>query len=98
MDKGIVNEVYLSENIKQMEFYANEEKESLGKICQGLEDCSNYYNSNNTVQILNNINEFKINIEKLYKKRMNYNKIFEQVIIQYNTLSEITKQKFDKFI
>ena len=92
MNGGIINEDYLSQNIKFIEYYANEEKEILSKICLELEMCSKYYNSTNQIIISKQIDEIKTDVEKLYQKRKKYNEIFSQVIVRYNAMSNEVKR------
>ncbi len=93
MNDGFINEDYLSKNIKFIEYYANEEKEKLNKICQELQKFSNYYNSTNQTLISKQIDEIRMNTEKLEQKRKKYIEILSKVIVKYNIISEKIKQK-----
>ena len=98
MNKGIINQEYLEENIKKIDFYANEENSNLNKIYEELKICSNYYNSSNKTKIIDSTNGLLNDIEMIYKKRMNYKKILEQVIYQYNQLGINVKNNFDDLV
>ena len=89
----MLNESYLSENIKFIEYYASREKEILDKFCQELQLCNNYYNSTSQALLSQQISEIKINTERLFQKRKKYNEIFLQVIAKYNAISEEVKRK-----
>ena len=93
MNGGILDEIYLSENIKFIKYYADREKEILDKIYYELEMCNNCYNSSSKVLMSKHINEMKINIERLFQKRQKYNEIFLQVIAKYNAMSDEIRQE-----
>ena len=95
MNKGIINQPLLEQNIKQIEFYAKEEQKSLTKICSALEEGSKEYNSPNVKLLLDNISVLKGKIELINKKRFKYMEILNKVILKYNNLARETKNKFD---
>ena len=96
MDKGILNQSSLEKNIEQIKFYSLEEKQILNKIDKELNEGSKNYNSTNTALFLNNVGNFKINIDFIYEKRIRYTTILNEMIVKYNELSIATRQIFDK--
>ena len=96
MDKGILNQSSLEKNIEQIKFYSLEEKQILNKIDRELNEGSKNYNSTNTALFLNNVGNFKTNIDFVYEKRIRYTTILNEMIVKYNELSIATRQIFDK--
>ena len=96
MDKGILNQSSLEKNIEQIKFYSLEEKQILNKIDKELNEGSKNYNSTNTALFLNNVGNFKTNIDFVYEKRIRYTTILNEMIVKYNELSIATRQIFDK--
>lgn len=96
MDKGILNQSSLEKNIEQIKFYSLEEKQILNKIDKELNEGSKNYNSTNTALFLNNVGNFKTNIDFIYEKRIRYTAILNEMIVKYNDLSIATRQIFDK--
>ena len=96
MDKGILNQSSLEKNIEQIKFYSLEEKQILNKIDKELNEGSKNYNSTNTALFLNNVGNFKTNIDFVYEKRIRYTTILNEMIVKYNELSIATRQIFDR--
>lgn len=96
MDKGILNQSLLEKNIEQIKFYSLEEKQILNKIDKELNEGSKNYNSTNTALFLNNVGNFKNNIDFIYEKRIRYTTVLNEMIVKYNELSIATRQIFDK--
>lgn len=95
MDRGIINESLLEKDIKNIEFYSNEENKVLNKIYTKFNDCCNNYKSENTSMLINDNNLIKNIIDSLYNKRVRYTDILLKVILQYNNLSNVAKSKFN---
>lgn len=96
MDKGILNQSSLEKNIEQIKFYSLEEKQILNKIDKELNEVSKNYNSTNTALFLNNVRNFKTNIDFIYEKRIKYTTVLNEMISKYNELSFATRQIFDE--
>ena len=69
MNYSRVDEALLDKNIKEIELYKTEEEKTLNKICEKLISATQSYQSENTAQILNNIEITKTKIAPLKAKR-----------------------------
>ena len=87
MNYSRVDEALLDKNIKEIELYKTEEEKALNKICEKLISATQSYQSENTAQILNNIEITKTKIAPLKAKR-------ENVIIKYRGLSSSVEKMF----
>ena len=94
MNYSRVDEALLDKNIKEIELYKTEEEKTLNKICEKLISATQSYQSENTAQILNNIETAKIKIAPLKAKREKYITILNQVIIKYRGLSSSVENMF----
>lgn len=94
MQKSVVDQSLLEENIKHLEFYLNEEYKCLNSIYVKLLECSKYYNTPNATLFLDNINNSMNNIKLIKDKRMEYINILSSVIDKYSILAEKTNQFF----
>lgn len=94
MNYNRVDEILLTTNIKKIELYKNEEEKLLNKIFENLNLASQYYQSENASQMLNNIENTKKQVSSLKIKREKYIEILKQVIIKYRELSNNTSRMF----
>ena len=94
MESGLIDEFLLDKDIKQISFYAKEEKDKINSICIKMEKILENYLSINSKLLLNDIEVLKNNQKMISEKRVEYQEILNKVIIQYEGLVEETKRKF----
>jgi len=94
MDKGMIDRTLLENNIKQINFYQEEEKKILERIYKTLKESTKDYQSTSTTFFLHEIKASKKNIHLIYQKRTKYQEVLTKVISSYQTLGRKTNQIF----
>ena len=95
MNGGLLNKPFLQKNIEEIDFYANEERLLLIKISEKIKSCTKNYKSTKNSKILEEQNDVQKNINKISVKREKYSLILNKQIEKYDSLVEMTVQKFN---
>lgn len=95
MQGSLLNADLLTENIHQIEYYRDEEQNSLQKICSKLEDCKGHYHSDN-ILFFSKISTLESLINPIEQKRSSYTTVLRSAIDRHQRLVEETKRIFDR--
>ena len=95
MNENILNKSLVEKNIEQINYYAEEENQTLNKIYEKLQMCADNYSTSNKALFLEKIANKDFVVSKIASKRAIYSKVLTNAIARYDRVSGETINRFD---